>query len=241
MRFHLEEIFRHEVFDLFIAAHHQPKHWRLDAPDGEHALITGVTPQNRVGTCHVDAVQPVGAGSREGRNAQRDKFAVGAQTRNRTLHRLRVEIVNQATLNLLTLFRRQFEVVEHLVHQKLPFPVRVTRVNHFFGIVKKTFDDVELFGDGGTRLQFPLLRHDRQIVEIPARVTAVVDIRLRLFEQVTDTPGDHLSVSAFDKAVALAMRLGQHIGNRTGQARLFRNKQTHRINGSQSSDDRRAR
>lgn len=74
--------------------------------------------------------------------------------------------------------------------------------------MQEALNDVELFGDGRTRLETPLFRHNRQIVEVPAGVAAVVDIRLRLFKQVTDTPGDHLPVTAFDKAVSFAMRPG---------------------------------
>ena len=156
-------------------------------------------------------------------------------------YRLRVEVVDQAALHLLALFRRQLQVVQHFIDQQLPFPVRVTRVDHFRRLMQEALNHVELFGDGRTRLQAPLFRHNRQIVEIPAGVAAVVDIRLRLLKQVTDTPGDHLPVTAFDKAVTFAMRFRQHVGDGTRQTRLFGNKQPHRINGSQSSDGRRGR
>jgi hypothetical protein len=36
MRLHFEKIFCHEVLDLFVAAHHQPKDWRLYATNGKH-------------------------------------------------------------------------------------------------------------------------------------------------------------------------------------------------------------
>ena len=62
--------------------------------------------------------------------------------------------------------------------------------------------------------------------------------RLRLLKQVTNTPGHHLPVSAFDKTVTFAMWLRQHIGDSARQTRFFGNKQPHRVNGSQPWRDR---
>ncbi|MNP50619.1 hypothetical protein D3C76_1448940 [compost metagenome] len=114
--FHFEEIFGDKVLDLFIAAHHQPQHRSLDATHREHPLITGVTPENGVGAGHVDAVQPVGAGASQRGDAQRHKLAVGSQTRDGTLHRLRVEIVDQTALHLAAFLWREVQVIQHLVH-----------------------------------------------------------------------------------------------------------------------------
>ena len=139
-------------------------HRRLHAPHGEHALIARVAPEDGVGAGHVDPVQPVSARARKRRDAQRDKLAVGTQTRDRTLYRLRVEVVYQAALHLLTLFRRQFKIVQHLIHQQLSFPVRVTRVHDFFGFMQEALDHVELFGHRRSGLQSPFFRHDGQIV-----------------------------------------------------------------------------
>ena len=69
MCFHFKKIFGNEVFDLFIASDNQPEYRRLYAPDGEHPLITGVTPENGIRTGHVDAVQPVRAGTGQRRHA----------------------------------------------------------------------------------------------------------------------------------------------------------------------------
>ncbi len=164
MRFHFKEIFGDEVLNLFITTHDQPQHRRLHAPHGEHALIARVAPEDGVGAGHVDTVQPVRARAGQRRDAQRNKFAVGAQARDRTLHRLRVEVVDQAALHLLTLFRRQFKIVQHLIHQQLSFPVRVTRVHDFIGFMQEALDHVELFGHRRSGLQSPFFRHDGQIV-----------------------------------------------------------------------------
>ena len=59
--------------------------------EGQPAIVTGYN----------------GAGPRQRRHAERHELAVGAQTVDRPLHRLRVEIVNQTALHLLTLLRRQ--------------------------------------------------------------------------------------------------------------------------------------
>ncbi len=230
MRLHLKEIFGDKVLNLFIAAHHQPQHRRLDAPYREHPLVARVAPQQRPGAGHIDAVKPVGPCPRQRRDAERNKFAVGAQATNRPLYRLRVEIVNQTALDTLTLLRRELEIVEHLIHQQLTLAIRVTGVNNLAGLAKQTLDHVDLLGDRGARLQLPLLRHDRQIRQAPAGVAAVIDIRLRLLKQVTDAPGHHLAVATLDIAVALAVRLWQHVGNGTAQAGFFGNKQPHCLN-----------
>ena len=241
MRLHVEEIFGDEIFNLFIAKDHQAKYRGLHPPHREHPLIAGVAPQQGVGAGHIDAVQPVGAGPRQRRHAERHELAVGAQTVDRPLHRLRVEIVNQTALHLLTLLRRQLQVVEYFVHQQLPFSVRVAGVDNLLGVAEQALDDIQLFGDRGLWLQLPFLRHNRQIVEIPPGIAAVVDVRLRLLQQVADTPGDHLPVAALNIAIAFAVRFRQHIGDSPTETRFFCNKQPHRINGSRSWVARRGR
>ena len=94
MRFDFKEIFRDEVFNLFVAAHHQPKHWRLHAPNGKYPLVASITPQNGICAGHINAVQPVGTRSRQRRNAQRYKLTVGTKTIDRPLNRLRVQVVD---------------------------------------------------------------------------------------------------------------------------------------------------
>ncbi len=238
MRLHLEEVFGNEVFNFFIATHNQSEHRRLHAPDRKYALITRVTPQNGISARHVDTVQPVRARSRQCRHAKGDELTVGAQTLNRPLDGLRVEVVNQAALHLLALFRGQLQVIQHFIHQQLSFTIGVTCVNDFTGLMQKSLNNVELFGHRGTRLQLPLFRDNRQINQTPASITTVVGIWLRLLKQVTNTPGHHLPVSALDKTVTFAMRLRQHIGDSARQTRFFGNKQPHRVNGSQPWRDR---
>ena len=152
MCFDFKEVFRHEVFNLFIAAHHQPKHGRLHASHGKHTLITGIAAENGIRTGHINAVQPVSPRPRQCRNAQRYKLAIGAKTIDRPLNRLRVQVVYQTTLYLLALFRCQLQVVQHFIHQQLPFAIRVSGVNDFAGFMQEPFDDVKLFGHGGSGL-----------------------------------------------------------------------------------------
>ena len=208
MRLYLKEVFGDKVFNLFITTHNQSEHRRLYAPDRKYALIARVTSENGVSARHIDTVQPVRTRSRQRRDAQRDKLTVGAQTLNSPLHGLRVEVVNQATLHLLALFRCQLQVIQHFIHQQLPFTIGVTGVNNFAGLMQKALNDVKLFGHRGARLQLPLFRDNRQIDQTPASITTVVGVWLRLLKQVTNTPGHHLSISAFNKAVTFAMRLG---------------------------------
>ncbi|CCK14062.1 hypothetical protein BN136_72 [Cronobacter universalis NCTC 9529] len=160
VRFDLKEIFGDEVFNLFVAPHHQPQHGRLDAAYREHALIARVLPEQRPGARHVNAVQPVGAGAGERRGAERHELAVLSQLIDGALHRLRVEIVNQATTHLLALFRGQLQVVEHFVHQQLPFAIRVACVNNLLRLAQQLFNHIELLCDRRFRLKLPLFRHD---------------------------------------------------------------------------------
>lgn len=69
MRFDLKEIFRHEVFNFFVAAHYQPEHRRLHASNGKYALIASIATENGIRAGHIDTVQPVGTRSRQCRNA----------------------------------------------------------------------------------------------------------------------------------------------------------------------------
>ena len=149
MRLHVEEVFGDEVFNLFITANHQAKYRGLHPPHGQYPLIAGVTPQQSIGAGHIDAVQPVGTRPRQRRHAERHELAVGAQAIDRPLHRLRVEIVNQTALHLLTLLRRQLQVIEYFVHQQLPLTVGVAGMDHFLRLAKQTLDHIELFGDRG--------------------------------------------------------------------------------------------
>ncbi|MND67357.1 hypothetical protein D3C80_587700 [compost metagenome] len=180
VRFHFEKVFRHEVFDIFVPPYHQPQYWRLHPSNGQHAVITGIAPQNGVGTGHVDAIQPISAGTRQGRYTQRDKIAVITQPLYGTFHRLRVEIVDQATAYAVPFFRRQRQIVEHFVHQQLAFAIRVTCVHHLIGFMQQFFDRIKLLAHRRARLQLPLLWDDWQVRQRPARIAAVVGIRLRL-------------------------------------------------------------
>ena len=107
-------------------------------------------------------------------------------------------------------------------------------MDHFLRIAKQTLNHVKLFGHRGLGLELPLFRNDRQVEQIPARIALIIDVRLSLLQQVADTPGDHLSVAAFNITIAFAMRFWQHIGNGAAETRLFCNKQPHEINESRS-------
>ena len=204
-------------------------------------MITGVTAKDGIRAGHIDPVQPVGAGAGQRRDAQGYKFAVGAQAVNRPLHRLRVKIVDQTALHLLTLFRRQLQIVKYLIHQQLTLSVRVTGMNDFLRIAEQTLNHVKLFGHRWLRLELPLFRHDRQVEQVPARIARIIDIGLGLLQQVADAPGDHLPVTALNIAVTFAMRFWQHLGDGAAETRFFCNKQPHEINGSQSWGVRRGR
>ncbi|MNC12050.1 hypothetical protein D3C75_597630 [compost metagenome] len=111
-------------------------------------------------------------------------------------------------MNLLTLLRCQFQIVENFVHQQLSFAIRVTCMNHFVSLDEEFFDGVKLFSHRRARLQLPFFRHNRQIGKVPTRETRIVSIRLGLFEQVADTPGNDLPITTLNEPIATAMGLG---------------------------------
>ena len=43
-------------------------------------------------------------------------------------------------------------VVEHLIHQQLPFPIRVTGMHHFIRLRQQALNHFQLLSDRGTRL-----------------------------------------------------------------------------------------
>ncbi len=57
--------FGDEIFYFATALNHQTEHRGLHATNRQHAVIAGFTAQYGIGTRHVDAIQPVGTGTRQ--------------------------------------------------------------------------------------------------------------------------------------------------------------------------------
>lgn len=103
----------------------------------------------------------------------------------------------------------------------MPLTVGVASVDNLLCVAEQALDHIQLFGDRRFGLQLPFLRHNRQVGEIPAGIAAVIDVRLRLLQQMADTPGDHLPVAALNIAIAFAVRFRQHIGDSPTETSVF--------------------
>lgn len=117
-------------------------------------------------------------------------------------------------------------MLNDLLDQQLTFSVRVAGVHELAGTLDSGADDGQLTSRLGPRYQFPLTRHDGQVVPSPWLERWVIGIRGRLFQQMPETPGD-LGVADGQVAVMFLCSPGQGIGDGARQARFFRNDQSH--------------
>ncbi len=223
---HLVEGFGHEGLDLEIPPHHQPEQRGLHPTDREQLAATGLAPEQGIGAGHVDAVEPVGPTAGQCGNRQRHELLVIPQFVEGAAHRGRVEIANEAALHRLGF--RVAEKVDHLIHQQLPFPIRVTGVDHAVGLLDQPLDDGELGFGLGLGHQLPLGWDDGEMLHPPLLEGGVIGIGLGLLQQMADAPGDHIPLGCFDKTVALLVGLGQGIGNGAAQRGLLGDKESHR-------------
>ncbi len=223
---HLVEGFGDEGLDLEIPPHHQPEQRGLYTTDREQLAATGLAPEQGVGAGHVDAVEPVGPTASQRRDRQRHELLVVSELVEGTAHRGRVEIADEAALHRPGF--RVAEKVDHLVHQQLSFPVRVTGVDHAVGLLDQPLDDGELGFGLGFGHQLPLGGDDGEMLHPPLLEGGVIGIWLGLLQQVADTPGDHISLGGLDKTVALLVGLGQGIGNGAPQSGLLGDEESHR-------------
>ena len=99
-------------------------------------------------------------------------------------HRGRIEITDEAALHRLGLGIA--EEVDHLVHQQLPFPVRVTGIDHAVGLLDEPLDHGKLALGLGLGHQLPLVRHYGELLHSPLFVGGIIGIGLSLLQQVAD-------------------------------------------------------
>ena len=222
---HLVEGFGHEGVYLEIPPHHQPQQRRLHPTDRQQLAAAGLAPKQGVGAGHVDAIEPVCAAAGQRRHRQRHELLVVPQLVEGAAHRGGIEITDEAALHRLGLGIA--EEVDHLVHQQLPFPVRVTGIDHAVGLLDEPLDHGKLAPGLGLGHQLPLARHYGELLHAPLFVGSIIGIGLRLLQQVPDTPGHHVSLRRLDEALPLLVGLGQNIGDGAAKAGLFGNKESH--------------
>src|SRR6185437_5449278 len=106
-----------------------------------------------------------------------------------------------------------------------PLPVGIRSDDDFGGSSEQLLYDLELSRGGGSHLDFPMLRNDRQLLDRPALVLRAVAFRRRRFDQVTDAPGHH-RVWARVTAVA-ALPGAEDACNVSALGRLLAQEQAH--------------
>ena len=121
------------------------------------------------------------------------------------------------------------DVVEDLVDEQLPFPVRVTGVDDGIdvGTGNEVRNDLELILAGWADQELPLFRDDRQVIGIPTLVLGIIVLRFSLLQDVAISPG-HDAPTRADTAVPPLMRLWQAFRQFPGHARFFGNKKFHK-------------
>ena len=222
---HLVEGFGDEGLDLEIPAHHQPQQRGLHPPHREQLAAARLAPQQGVGAGHVDAIEPVGPTAGQRRDRQRHELLVIPQFVEGTAHRGRVEIADEAALHRLGF--RVAEKVDHLIYQQLPFPVRVTGVDHAVRLLDQSLDDGELGFGLGLGHQLPLGGDDGEMLHPPLLEGGVIGIGLGLLQQMADAPGDHIPLGGLDETFPLLVGLGQCIGYGAAESGLLGDKESH--------------
>ena len=208
---------RVEILDFPLPPHHEGQRRRLDPSDGQHRLSSRTPRRQRISAGKVHADQPIRPGAGQRRHFQRREIPVVAQVGQGLLHALLVERVQKQPLHRLPVA----DEVQHLVHQELPLPVRVARVDDLVGLRDQILYDPKLLRAGFGNNQLPRLRHDRQHVFRPFFIGRVVLLRLRLPQDMAVAPG-HDAFRRLDEAVAAPRRPLQAFRDLAAHARLLR-------------------
>ena len=216
----------HEVADAAVAVDHQAQGRGLYATHRQHALITGLTPQQGKQTAHVHADQPVGARASQCAVVQVEGLCTGFEcgqrfTNGSVVQRGQPQALNRAAIPA---------VIDQFAGDHFAFAVGVGRNHQFAGFTQQTLDGFELAGGFGFDPHLPFIRNDRQVGQHPALVALVVGVWRGGFEQVANAPGNG---GVRPRPAAIAASAGaEHGRNILGLGRFFTQKQPHRFTRS---------
>ena len=132
----------------------------------------------------IHADQPVRPRTRQGRLLQRIELRIFPKVCIGLPNALLIQCIEQNTLHRL----RVPKVVQHLIHEKLPFPVGVTRMDNLIGLRNEPLQDGKLLLAVLRHEKLPPFRHDRKILRPPEPVLLIVFLRLRLPQDMTEEP-----------------------------------------------------
>ena len=114
------------------------------------------------------------------------------------------------------------QIVQHLVHKKLSFAVRVARMHDLVRLRNKPLHDAELLFTVLRHKEFPLRGNNGQILRPPALETLVILLRLGLPQNMPEQPGNDslprgkITVMPAHRPLQAFRKLPSHTG-------LFRN------------------
>ena len=154
-----------------------------------------------------------------------DEIAVAAQIVEGFVDALLVEGIQEDPFDRLLIA----DVIEDLIDEQLPFPVRVTGVDDSIdvGVGDEVRNDLELVLTGRADQELPLLGDNRQVVGVPALVLGIIILGFGLLQDVAISPG-HDAAARADTAVPPLVRIRQALRQFPGHARLFGNKKFHK-------------
>ena len=201
---------RDEVLDLEVAANDETEQRRLHAPDREDpALVARRTAEDGVEPGHVDAVEPIGALSADGRVVEAAELRVRLKGAERLANGGGIEVADEDPIDGASVA----EEVEDLVDEQLALPIRVAGVDDDVDAREERLDGLEQIRrlDG----ELPLARRDGKVLEPPLLEVGVVGVGVGQLEDVAGAPGDDVG-AALDVVVA-ALRLAG--GPRRSRAR----------------------
>lgn len=139
-----------------------------------------------------------------------DEIAVAAQIVEGFVDALLVEGIQEDPFDRLLIA----DVIEDLIDEQLPFPVRVTGVDDSIdvGVGDEVRNDLELVLTGRADQELPLLGDNRQVVGVPALVLGIIILGLGLLQDVAISPG-HDAAARADTAVPRWCGSGRHFAN----------------------------
>ena len=129
-----------KIFYLVLAANHNRHGGRLHPAHVHHIVVARFPRTNGVAPCQIHADQPIGITSAPRRIIQPAEFAIVPQIVQRLFHALIVERVQKQTQNRFFVADK----LQHLVHQKLSFAIRVAGVDNRRRLLRQKFYHVEL-------------------------------------------------------------------------------------------------
>src|SRR5690554_6899775 len=126
-----------EVANFGIAAHYEAEYRCLYPPYRKHAIVAGLAPNQGPGPGQVNAVQPVGTGTRLGGTVERLIAGIVFEPRQGALYGRAVEIADQQAGDIA--FPAQ--VVNYLLYQQLTLTIRIAGVHHFASLFEQLAND----------------------------------------------------------------------------------------------------